>query len=228
MRGSEGFTPRNPPRTPTDMTSLPGEAPRALTREMLVPDPIVQFRGWLEDAVRDSGQRDPNAMCLSTLGEDGMPQGRMVLLKEADDRGFIFYTNLQSPKGQALAAHPRAALTFHWDRMGRQVRVEGEVERVTDSEADAYYATRFRQSRLGAWASRQSAPLASRDELEARVAEFDARYPGDEIPRPPHWSGFRLVPVRVEFWQDRPGRLHDRFLYRRVGDDGWEVIRLNP
>lgn len=157
-----------------------------------------------------------------------MPQGRMILLKEADDRGFVFYTNLESAKGRALAAHPRAALTFHWDRMGRQIRVEGEVERVSDAEADAYYASRFRESRLGAWASRQSAPLASREELEARVAEFGARYPGDDIPRPPHWSGFRLVPARVEFWQDRPGRLHDRFLYGRRDDGAWEITRLNP
>jgi pyridoxamine 5'-phosphate oxidase len=210
------------------MTSEAGEAPRSLTREMLSRDPIAQFREWLADATRRSGQRDPNAMCLSTVAEDGMPQGRMVLLKEADDRGFVFYTNLGSAKGRALAVHPRAALTFHWDRLGRQVRVEGEVERVTDAEADAYYSSRFRESRLGAWASKQSAPLASREELEARVAEFDARFPGDDIPRPPHWSGFRVVPVRVEFWQDRPGRLHDRFRYSRATGGGWEVVRLSP
>lgn len=200
---------------------------RSLTGEMLAPDPLVQFRRWLDDAVAGSGQRDPNCMCLSTVAEDGMPQGRMVLLKEVDLRGFVFYTNLESPKGRALAGNPRAALTFHWDRLGRQVRVEGGVEEVSAHEADMYYASRSREKRLGAWASHQSRPLASREELEARVQEFDARHPGEDIPRPGYWSGFRVIPLRVEFWQDRPGRLHDRFIYRRV-EGGWEIGRLNP
>lgn len=201
---------------------------RSLEPEDLHADPFRQFELWFGDARERSGLRDPNAMCLSTVGEDGMPQGRMVLLKEADGRGFVFYTNLGSAKGRALAANPRAALTFHWDRLGRQVRVEGAVEPVDPADADAYFASRARQSRLGAWASRQSEPLSSRRELEERLGELDARWPGEEIPRPPHWSGFRLVPRTVEFWQDRPGRLHDRFVYRRGSDGGWVTQRLNP
>lgn len=199
-----------------------------LTREMLSPDPMDQFTSWFQDAVERSGQNDPNAMCLSTLSPDGLPEGRIVLLKGVDPRGFVFYTNLESAKGRALAAHPVAALTFHWDRLARQVRVQGTVEPVTDEEADTYYASRPRGSRLGAWASEQSRPLVDRQTLEGRVQELERRYPGDNIPRPPHWSGFRLLPGVVEFWQGRTSRLHDRFVYRRGSRGTWEIERLNP
>jgi pyridoxamine 5'-phosphate oxidase len=199
-----------------------------LTLEMLQPDPMDQFTHWFEDAVARSGQNDPNAMCLSTLSPEGVPEGRIVLLKGVDPRGFVFYTNLESAKGRALAAHPVAALTFHWDRLARQVRVQGAVEPVTDEEADVYYASRPRGSRLGAWASEQSRPLVDRGTLEGRVQEMERRYPGDEIPRPPHWSGFRLLPGAVEFWQGRTSRLHDRFVYRKDSGGRWTIQRLNP
>lgn len=199
-----------------------------LTLAMLASDPMDQFTRWFEDAVERSGQNDPNAMCLSTLSPDGMPEGRIVLLKGVDPRGFVFYTNLESAKGRALAAHPVAALTFHWDRLARQVRVQGGVEPVTDEEADSYYASRPRGSRLGAWASEQSRPLVDRETLESRVREMELRYPGEAIPRPPHWSGFRVLPRVVEFWQGRTSRLHDRFVYRREGGGDWTIQRLNP
>jgi len=199
-----------------------------LNREMLLPDPIEQFRVWFDDAVARSGLADPNAMCLSTLSPEGMPEGRIVLLKGVDPAGFVFYTNLESNKGRALMANPRAALTFHWDRLARQVRVQGRVEAVTGEEADLYYSSRPRGSRLGAWASEQSRPLPDRETLEARIRELDEQFPGEEIPRPPHWSGFRVLPERVEFWQGRTSRLHDRFVYRPGGDGVWMIQRLNP
>lgn len=199
-----------------------------LTREMLHPQPLDQFALWFEDALERSGQNDPNAMCLSTLSPEGLPEGRIVLLKGVDPRGFVFYTNLESAKGRALAAHPVAALTFHWDRLARQVRVQGAVEAVTAQEADAYHASRPRGSRLGAWASEQSRPLLDRATLEGRVLEVERRFPGEEIPRPPHWSGFRLLPSVVEFWQGRTSRLHDRFVYRRGPGARWTIERLNP
>lgn len=199
-----------------------------LTLEMLHPDPMDQFTRWFEDAVERSGLNDPNAMCLSTLSPEGIPEGRIVLLKGVDPRGFVFYTNLESAKGRALATHPVAALTFHWDRLARQVRVQGAVEPVTDEEADGYYASRPRGSRLGAWASEQSRPLVDRATLEGKVQEMERRYPGDEIPRPPHWSGFRVLPVAVEFWQGRTSRLHDRFVYRKDSGGRWTIQRLNP
>lgn len=199
-----------------------------LTLEMLQADPMGQFTTWFEDAVQRSGQNDPNAMCLSTLSPDGLPEGRIVLLKGVDPRGFVFYTNLESAKGRALATHPVAALTFHWDRLARQVRVQGAVESVTDEEADTYYASRPRGSRLGAWASDQSRPLLDRATLEGKVLEMERRFPGDAIPRPPHWSGFRVLPSVMEFWQGRTSRLHDRFVYRRAPAGRWTIERLNP
>ena len=156
---------------------------------------------------------------------------RIVLVKEVTPRGFVFYTNYRSAKGRALRAEPLAALTFYWDRLAKQVRVRGPVEKVSAEESDAYFRSRPRGSRIGAWASLQSEPLESRLMLEARCREFERRYPGDEIPRPPHWGGFLVRPVEIEFWQGRDDRLHDRFLFRREGNDpegAWGVVRLNP
>ncbi len=197
-----------------------------------MPDPFQQFQSWLDEA---SGlePNDPNAMTLATATPDGVPSARVVLLKALDPRGFTFFTNTQSRKGSELAANQRAALLFHWKSLRRQVRVEGVVEPVTPAEADSYFATRARVSRLGAIASDQSRPLPGRAELERRVAAADARHPGEDIPRPPHWSGFRLLPSRFEFWQDMPFRLHDRTVYERAGHEGasgagWETMKLYP
>jgi pyridoxamine 5'-phosphate oxidase len=168
-------------------------------------------------------------MALATVDEAGMPDVRMVLLKAADREGFVFYTNTQSAKGRELEASPRAALVFHWKSLRRQVRVRGPVERVTDREADAYFASRPRGSRIGAWASQQSQPLESRFALEKAVAVFTARYALGDIPRPPHWTGFRVKPVEIEFWHDRPFRLHDRVVFRRETPNGeWTKTRLYP
>jgi len=190
-----------------------------------IADPFQLFQDWMAEAAR-SEPNDPNAMTLATATAGGVPSARIVLLKGLDPRGFVFYTNTQSRKGGELAANPRVALLFHWKTLQRQVRVEGEVEPVTAAEADAYYNTRARISRLGAWASDQSRPLPARSELERRVAELDAKYPGD-IPRPPHWSGFRVIPAFLEFWQDMPYRLHDRRTYTRAGE-GWTTGALYP
>lgn len=189
-------------------------------------DPVGLFQDWLAEAARTE-PNDPNAMTVATCTPEGRPSARIVLLKDVDACGFVFYTNKEGRKGGELLANPFAALLFHWKTLGRQVRVEGGVESVTDDEADSYYATRPRISRLGAWASEQSRPLSSRADLERRVAEFDARFPGESIPRPPHWSGFRVVPDRVEFWQDMPFRLHDRRVYTRAGEN-WTAEALYP
>ncbi len=192
----------------------------------VVTDPIAFFRDWLAEAT-GTEPNDPNAMTLATSTPDGHPSARMVLLKGVDDRGFVFYTNAQSRKGGELAANSHVALLFHWKTLRRQVRVEGPIEQVTDAEANAYFASRARISRLGAIASDQSRPLPSRSELERRVAENEARYPGDDIPRPAHWTGFRVLPDAMEFWQDMPFRLHDRRTYTRTAS-GWDTGALYP
>lgn len=189
-------------------------------------DPYALFDRWMAEATA-AEPNDPNAAALATVSADGAPSVRVVLLKSVDNRGFAFFTNLDSHKGRDLQANPRAALNLHWKSLGRQVRIEGRVERVSDAEADAYYATRPRGSRIGAWASKQSRPLDGRATLEGRVAEFDGRFVGDDIPRPDFWSGFRVVPEKIEFWQGRQSRLHDRLVFRRE-KDGWTTQFLYP
>ena len=189
--------------------------------------PFTLFDSWFAEA-QASEPNDPNAMALATVDADGRPSARMVLLKGHDAAGFVFYTNLESRKGLALAAHPHAALLFHWKSLKRQIRIEGAVEPVSDAEADAYFASRPRDSRIGAWASDQSRPLKNRAHFLTRIAEFAARYPVGEVPRPPHWSGFRLVPDRFEFWQDQAFRLHERRVFARGAKGVWEEGLLYP
>lgn len=189
-------------------------------------DPVGLFVEWLADA-RGTEPNDANAMALATVDAGGQPDARMVLLKDVDARGFTFYSNRESAKGLALAAHPRAGLLFHWKTLRRQVRVRGAVEPVSAAEADAYFASRARESRIGAWASEQSRPLESRDALELAVARETARFEGREVPRPERWTGWRVIPESVEFWRDRPFRLHDRLRFDRAGD-GWTRTRLQP
>ena len=189
-------------------------------------DPFVLFARWLEEATR-SEPADANAMALATAGADGTPDVRMVLLKGCDPKGFAFYSNRESAKGRQLAANPSAALLFHWKSLRRQVRVRGAVEELSAEEADAYFATRARDTRIGAWASDQSRPLESREALEARIAEQAARFEGQDPPRPPYWSAWRVVPAAIEFWRDRPFRLHDRLLFEREGE-AWRRSRLYP
>ncbi|WP_299615064.1 pyridoxamine 5'-phosphate oxidase [Pelagibius sp.] len=189
-------------------------------------DPFEIFDVWLREA-EAAEPNDPNALSLATVGEDGMPSARMVLLKGHDARGFVFYTNYESRKGEQLLAHPKAAMLFHWKSLRRQVRIEGEVEQVSAEEADDYFASRPKQSQIGAWASEQSRPLKGRFELEKRVALFGARYAVGQVPRPPHWSGFRVIPRLIEFWQDGAFRLHDRLVYTR-SEGGWTTERLFP
>ena len=189
-------------------------------------DPLALFDEWLAEA-RTAEKNDPEAMALATAGEDRQPTVRMVLLKGHGPDGFVFYTNEQSAKADQLTANPRAGLLFHWKPLRRQVRIEGPVERVPDAQADAYFATRGRDSQLGAWASDQSHPLESRAKFEQRFEDMKGRFEGGNVPRPPHWGGYRVIPERIEFWTDRPNRLHERRLFTLTGD-GWTEGLLYP
>jgi pyridoxamine 5'-phosphate oxidase len=193
-----------------------------------VSEPFALFARWMEDAAR-SEPNDPNAMALATAGSDGFPDVRMVLLKGFDEAGFVFYTNLESAKSRELRERAQAALAFHWKSLRRQIRIRGIVTSVSDAEADAYFATRPRLAQIGAWASKQSSPLESRLAFEKSVAQVTARFPLGAIPRPPFWSGFRVTPLSMEFWHDRPFRLHDRIAFARDDvDRSWTKTRLYP
>jgi pyridoxamine 5'-phosphate oxidase len=192
----------------------------------VLPDPVEQFRIWLEEAIA-SQLIEPTAMTLSTVSEHGRPSSRVVLLKSFDSDGFVFYTNYNSQKGRELEAVPFAAANFFWPELERQIRLSGPVSKVSDAESDAYFASRPYTSRIGAWASDQSQPLSSRSMLVARVAALSAKYAIGGVPRPPHWGGFRIAPDHFEFWQGRPSRLHDRICYTRLGGD-WQISRLSP
>ena len=194
----------------------------------LAQEPLRLFAQWLDDASK-SEINDPNGVALASVDQDGMPDVRMVLLKDFDERGFTFYTNFESAKGREILGSMKAAMCFHWKSLRRQVRIRGPVEIVADAEADEYYASRPRGSRIGAWASKQSRPLESRFALEKAVAEYTARHAVGSIPRPPYWSGFRIVPQSIEFWHDRPFRLHDRVVFaRKAPGEKWQTTRLYP
>ena len=190
-------------------------------------EPFRLFAAWLDDATK-SEPADPNAMAVATVDADGMPNVRMVLLKGFDERGLVFYTNLDSAKGRELETHPKAALLFHWKSRTRQVRLRVPVEPVSDTEADEYFASRSKLSQIGAWASKQSAPLESRLAFEKAIALYTAKYAVGSVPRPPRWAGLRIRPVSIEFWQDRPFRLHDRVTFTREADGTWSKTRLYP
>jgi pyridoxamine 5'-phosphate oxidase len=192
-----------------------------------VTEPLEEVRRWYEEAVA-AGLPEPEAMALATASVDGMPSVRIVLLKGIDDRGLQFFTNYRSRKGRELAENPRAAVTLHWQPLHRAVRAEGAVERLTEEESDAYFASRGRGSRLGAWASKQGTPIPDRSVLDAALEEASRRYPGDDVPRPDYWGGYRLVPSAVELWQGRENRLHDRTHWVRTPDGGWRSERLSP
>ncbi|GIW51571.1 MAG: pyridoxine/pyridoxamine 5'-phosphate oxidase [Gemmatimonadales bacterium] len=201
-------------------------AEAGLNEEDLDPDPIKQFQLWFAE-VQAAGIPEPTAMILATADREGRPSARTVLLKSVDRRGFVFYTNYESRKGKQLEENPRAALVFNWPQLRRQVCIEGSVSKVSREESEAYFKTRPRGHQLGAWASRQSSVVSSREELDRRLAALEIEYRGKEIPLPPYWGGYLVAPERIEFWQGRANRMHDRLVYRRQGD-GWVVERLSP
>jgi pyridoxamine 5'-phosphate oxidase len=198
-----------------------------LREQDMDPDPLAEFLAWYRQA-ESAGLRLPEAMTLATATPDGQPSARIVLLRGCDAAGFVFYTNYKSRKARELLANPRAALVFHWPKLDRQVRVEGRVERVSAALSDAYFQSRPRENQLGAWVSEQSEAIASREVLERKLEEVRARFAGTEVPRPPGWGGYRVVPEVIEFWQAREGRLHDRLQYRRSPQGGWLLERLAP
>ncbi|MBI2338950.1 MAG: pyridoxamine 5'-phosphate oxidase [Deltaproteobacteria bacterium] len=200
---------------------------KPLDQEGLLPNPLEQFHCWYDEACRLESIQLPSACCMSTVGLDGLPDGRMMLLKECDDRGFVVYTNIESVKGRSLAKKARAALTFYWEDLRRQIRIQGEVEQVSAGEASAYFKSRPRESQIGAWASKQSDVLEDRAVLDRRFEDLLKKYEGKEVPRPPYWTGFRVIPAKIEFWQERPNRLHDRFVYTKE-KEGWKIVRLYP
>jgi pyridoxamine 5'-phosphate oxidase len=199
---------------------------KTLNESDVLPDPLAQFAQWMQAAI-DGQVPEPTAMTLATVAPDGRPSARIVLLKACEPGGFVFYTNYQSRKGRELAANGLASLVFFWKELERQVRIEGRVEQVSAAESDAYFAVRPLGSRHGAWASPQSAEIPSREWLETRWREAEARH-GDHPPRPPHWGGYRVIPDMIEFWQGRGSRLHDRVVYRRQPDGGWRIVRIAP
>jgi pyridoxamine 5'-phosphate oxidase len=200
---------------------------RPLTEDQVNPDPLQQFRAWFAEA-EAAGLYQPEAMTLATATADGRPAARAVLLRGADERGFTFFTNYTSRKGRELADNPRAALLFFWAELHRQVRVEGRIEVVSESESDDYFRTRPRGSQVGAWASEQSEVLPNREALDKAFEEMDRRFEGRPVPRPLHWGGYRVVPETIEFWQGRENRLHDRLCFRRRPGGGWDIVRLAP
>ncbi|MEH1940329.1 MAG: pyridoxamine 5'-phosphate oxidase [Nostoc sp.] len=190
-------------------------------------NPFIQFKKWFDQALA-AQLPEPNAMTIATATPDGKPSARMVLLKDFDERGFVLFTNYNSHKGQELAENPQAALVFWWAELERQVRITGYVEKVSETESDQYFHSRPANSRLGAWVSNQSEVIQSREVLERRLQEFKSKYENEEIPRPPHWGGLRVIPTEIEFWQGRPSRLHDRLLYSRLDNSTWNIQRLSP
>lgn len=216
------------PSTSDYQSGEPDINPEGVAQIEVGSDPFEVFADWLA-AARKSELNDPNAMALATSDQSGMPDVRMVLLKDLDETGFVFYTNLESGKGEQLAANPQAALCFHWKSLRRQVRVRGIISAVSNEEADTYFATRARDSRIGAWASTQSRPLEDRFALEKSVAAYALKFGLGEVPRPSFWSGFRLTPMRIEFWRDKPFRLHDRLVFERVSaTENWSSVKLYP
>jgi pyridoxamine 5'-phosphate oxidase len=212
----------------TDTTSMKHQTPLTSGDFTAADEPFALFEAWLNEAIK-SEPNDPNAMALATVDSDGLPDVRMVLMKGFDTEGFVFYSHIASQKGRELAANPKAALLFHWKSLRRQVRIRGNVTPVTDAEADAYFATRPKQAQIGAWASKQSQELESRFAFEQAIAKVAAKYVIGDVPRPPGWSGWRITPLRIEFWHDRPFRLHDRIEFRRdAAGQKWSKTRMYP
>src|SRR6201986_2598540 len=226
-RTATRFGPRDATRTPdmTDTTSMKHQTPLTSGDFTAADEPFALFEAWLNEAIK-SEPNDPNAMALATVDPDGLPDVRMVLMKGFDTEGFVFYSHVASQKGRELAANPKAALLFHWQSLRRQVRIRGPVSNVTDAEADSYFPTRPKQAQTGAWASRQSQPLESRFAFEQAIAKVAAQYIIGEVPRPPGWSGWRITPLRFEFWHDRPFRLHDRIEFSR-GTSGQAWVKTS-